>query len=280
MDYYPNCSFKRKNIMPKRLFNNLKEFESYKNPQTVIITDIDGTISNICTEPHEAFVSKSMQDVLKQVEKKFSHLIIITGRSLEDAFKMIDIPGASYMGNHGMEYMDDGQIKPDPATITYISIFNVLYEKLKNELNIDIPGIYIENKQTSISIHYRTTKNPELTRNIILKTLNNMKETENLKIKEGKMIIELRPPVGKDKGNVIKEIIDKYGTKHLLYLGDDVTDVDAFKQISELVNDDEMEGKSIVVCSDEIPLIVSESADYYVKNVDDVENFFKWLIQE
>lgn len=56
--------------------------------------------------------------------------------------------------------------------------------------------------------------------------------------------------------------------------------MDAFKQISQLVENKTINGKSIVVCSNETPLTVSNSADYYVENVDSVETFFKWLIQD
>ncbi|UTB32567.1 MAG: trehalose-phosphatase [Methanobacterium sp. ERen5] len=264
-------------MKPKKLFNNLEKFERFKNPQTVIITDIDGTISKIATRPNEATVSNSMKNVLIQIQKKFHHLIIITGRSLEDAFKMIDIPGAVYIGNHGMEYMDDGLIILDEATVIYIPIFRELNEKLKNDKNINIEGITLETKETSTSIHYRRAQNPETTRKTILKTLNNMEETEKLKIKEGKKIIEIRPPIGNDKGKIINQIIKRYGTKKLIYLGDDVTDMDAFKQISQLVENKTINGKSIVVCSNETPLTVSNSADYYVENVDSVETFLNGL---
>ena len=92
----------------------------------------------------------------------------------------------------------------------------------------------MENKNTSIAIHYRATNNPKTARKTILVSLKNIKITEGLQIKEGKKIIELRPPKGNDKGKIINKIIKNYEARRLIYLGDDVTDVDAFVEISKL----------------------------------------------
>ena len=264
--------------MAKNLVDHLKEFEKYKNPETIIITDIDGTISTITPLPHQAVLTSDMKGILNEIQQKYKLLAIITGRSLEDALKMINIPGVLYIGNHGMEYQRNNEIKTDKKILNYIPQINNLHEDLKQESNIKIPGIIIENKNTSISIHYRSTKDPQKVRKIIIDTLKNIKTIKGLQIKEGKKIIELRPPTGNDKGKIINKIVKNYGANQLVYLGDDVTDVDAFKKISKLNNQKRIEGTTIIVQSNETPEFVKNSAEYYVDGVEDVKNFFKWLL--
>jgi trehalose 6-phosphate phosphatase len=266
--------------MIRNIFDNLKEIEKYKNPETIIVTDIDGTISTIQSLPHEAVITRNMEDVLTKIQKKFMLLAIITGRPLSDAFKMIDIPGILYIGNHGMEYQKNNSVVTDKKILKYIPKINKLYEKLKAEPNIKMSGIILENKNACLSIHYRLSENPQIARKNILQTLKNIKIVEELQIKEGKKIIEIRPPVGNDKGVIIKKIVKKYHTKKLIYLGDDITDVDAFKEINNLSNNNNFQGISIVVQSDETPEFVLNNADYYVKSVEDVKKFFNWLLSD
>jgi trehalose 6-phosphate phosphatase len=264
--------------MPKKLLEHLKELEKYKDPETIIITDIDGTISSIEPLPHQALITDNMKEILNNIQLKFKLLAIITGRSLEDALEMINIPGILYIGNHGMEYLRDNEIVTDKKTLDYIPKISEIHNELKNEPNIKIPGIILENKRACISIHYRSTKDPQSARKTILKTLNNIETPEGLQIKEGRKIIEVKPIIGNDKGKIINKIAKNYHAKKLIYLGDDVTDVDAFQEISKLSNEKIIDGTSILVQSNETPEFVKKNVEYYVDGVDAVEKFFNWLL--
>ena len=264
--------------MPKNLLENLNELEKYKNPETVVVTDIDGTISSIESLPHQAVITNNMKGILNNIQNKFKLLAIITGRLLQDALQMINIQGILYIGNHGMEYQRNNEIVTDKKALKYIPKIIDIYDELKNEPNMNQPGIILENKNTCISIHYRSTNNPQSVRKNILKTLKNIKTTEDLQIKEGKKIIELRPPIGNDKGNIINKIVENYNANKLIYLGDDITDVDAFKEISKLNKENKIDGTSILVQSNETHEFVKKNAEYYVNNVEDVEKFFKWIL--
>ena len=233
--------------MPKNLLDNLKEIEKYKNPETIIVTDIDGTISSIETLPQQAVITNNMKGTLNNIQQKFKLLSIITGRSLKDALEMINIDGILYIGNHGMEYQRNNEIVTDKKTLKYIPKINDLYMKLKNESNLKQSGIILENKNACITIHYRTAQDTQSARKTILKTLKDIQTTEGLQIKEGRKIIEVRPPIGNDKGKIINKIVKNYEAKKLIYLGDDITDVDAFREISKLSTEKNIEGTSILV---------------------------------
>ena len=264
--------------MPKSLIDHLKEIEKYKNPETIIVTDIDGTISTITPLPQQAVITKSMKEILNKIQQKFKLLAIITGRSLENAIEMINISNILYIGNHGMEYQRNNKIITDKKTLKYIPQITNLHKTLEQESSIKIHGIILENKNTSISIHYRSTKDPQKAHKTIIDTLKDNKTMNGLQIKEGKKIIEVRPPTGNNKGKIINKIVKNYGANQMIYLGDDVTDVDAFKEISKLSKSKKFEGTSILVQSDETPEFVKNNAEYYVNSVEDVQNFFQWLL--
>ncbi len=62
-------------------------------------------------------------------------------------------------------------------------------------------------------------------------------------------------------------------------MGDDITDVDAFNKLRELVSLNKIEGVAIAVKSVEVPPYVVEHADYWVDDVDEVGRFLRWLTE-
>jgi trehalose 6-phosphate phosphatase len=86
---------------------------------------------------------------------------------------------------------------------------------------------------------------------------------------EGKMMVELRPPIQSvHKGAALRHLANERGLHSVLYLGDDVTDADAFRVLREALA---FRGASVVVGSQETPREVLDAADYRVEGVDDVE---------
>lgn len=264
--------------MPKSLLKNLKAFERFKNDQkTVIVTDMDGTISKIAPTPGEAVLSPSMKDVILKLSEKFQMVAVVSGRPVEDVKKMIGIEGLLYIGNHGMEYMRNGQVQVDEETKGYIKPINEALCRLKKEESCNAEGVLLEDKGLCFSIHYRLCKDPSA-REILLNTLKDMEELKGLQVKEGRKVIEIRPPTGYDKGKILERIIHENNIKKLLYLGDDVTDSDAFRKLNELKNQGSVDGESLIIISGEIPYEIKEEASYFLESVDDVQRFFKWLL--
>lgn len=264
--------------MPKSLMKNLNAFERFKNDRrTAVVTDVDGTIIQIAPTPAEAVLSPSMKDVIIKLSRKFQMVAVVSGRSVEDVKRMIGIEGLLYVGNHGMEYMKSGQVQVDEDTKRYIQLINEAACKIKKEESCNVEGVLLEDKGLCFSIHYRLCKDPN-TRETLLDTIKDMEELKGLQIKEGRKVIEIRPPTGYDKGKILERIIHENNIKKLVYLGDDVTDSDAFRKLNELKNQGKVDGESIIIISGEIPSRIKEEASYFLESVDDVQRFFKWLV--
>jgi trehalose 6-phosphate phosphatase len=264
--------------MGKYLFDNLKCLSEFKNDKsTAIITDIDGTISEIAPAPEKALVTDSMKKELIKLKEKFGLLVIISGRSVYSAYKMVGVEGILYVGNHGLEYLFEGEYSVAEGVEKYLPALKQITGELKEELS-DIPGILLEDKGICSSIHYRQCDEPEIARANIINSIKKCAESKNLQVAEGRKLVELKPPLGYDKGFIIHKIIEENDLKKIIYLGDDITDVDAFQKLKDLKNANEIQSATILVLSLEIPKYIKNSASFFVHDVREVLKFFRWLL--
>lgn len=266
--------------MPKYLFDNLKYLEAFKeDTSTSIITDIDGTISKIAPTPNEALVTNSMRETLVKLNEKFKLVAVISGRSVENARKMVDVEGLLYVGNHGLEFLKDEQLYVRPEVEKYLPQIKKMGQKIEMGDLSCINGLIFEDKGICYSIHYRLSDSSENAREKILTTLIADPECKKMKISEGRCLIELKPPVSYDKGTILDEIIQEYHLKKIIYLGDDITDLDAFRTLKKLENEGKISNARVLVISPEIPPYVKKGSSFYVNDVDEVLKFFQWLLK-
>jgi len=265
--------------LSKYLFDNLNYLKTFKNDSsTAIVTDVDGTISEIVPTPDEAMVTESMQNALIKLHEKFQLVAVVSGRSVLNAREMVGVEGLLYVGNHGMEFLKNNHLSMDPQVEKYLPQIKKTGKKIKEGDLSRINGLIFEDKGICYSIHYRCSHSPENVREKILNTLQKDPECKNLNISEGRRLVELKPPVNCDKGTILHGVIDQYNLKKIIYLGDDITDSDAFNKLKELENEGKIEGAGILVRSSEIPSYVKKHSSFFVNDVDEVLKFFQWLL--
>jgi trehalose 6-phosphate phosphatase len=262
----------------KYLFDSLEEFKEFKEDnKSAILIDIDGTISEITQTPEEAVVTLSMRNEIKKLKKKFQTVGIISGRTVENAMDMVGVDGLLYIGNHGMEYLIDGEIIIDSDAMKYHEHIKSISQDLKKSELSQIKGLKFEDKGICFSIHYRECESQEDLRKKILEVVDRFIDNKELKLTVGRKIVELKPHISRDKGYIVGKIIENYYLNHVIYIGDDITDYDAFTKLKELGITSNIKSASILVHSNEIPDYMKNSSLFYVKNVDEVQRFFKWI---
>ena len=70
----------------------------------LLLLDIDGTITPIAATPAAAVVSDEVRRAIEELTRASGvHVAIVTGRSVEDARRLVGVNGAWYLGNHGLE---------------------------------------------------------------------------------------------------------------------------------------------------------------------------------
>jgi trehalose-phosphatase len=85
--------------------------------------------------------------------------------------------------------------------------------------------------------------------------------------------------VAVNKGTAVLELIQEYSLQGGIYLGDEITDIDAFRAIHTACRDLDFQGFAVGITSQEMPEKLVAEADFTLSGVNDVERFLKWLSQ-
>jgi trehalose 6-phosphate synthase/phosphatase len=216
-----------------------------------LFLDYDGTLTPIVSSPEKAVLSAAMRSRLNRL-KKMVFLAVISGRSLKDIRKKVGVGGILYAGNHGAELGDESEAAGMPEWNYDRPMLEEYLGRLQ-EATTYIPGIFIEDKMITASIHFRQVPIPYLGKlfNLIF---NLAKDYDRFfALRSGKKVFEIRPLQAPDKGAAVSLILKKLGRGKLpVYIGDDMTDEDAFLALKD-------KGISISIGK-------SLNADYYLSS--------------
>lgn len=237
-----------------------------------LMTDIDGTISPIAATPEAARVSDDAREQLRILAQRLDCVAAISGRSASDAAAMVGIPHMQYIGNHGLEVWRDGVAEPIAEARPYAAAVGAVLRVAQEQLTL--PGILVEHKGVTGSIHYRQAADPAAAEAAIAAVLQSLANAHGLRLTQGRMVWELRPPLEVNKGTAVRRLVSQYKLKSVIFLGDDRTDADAFTVLRELRQRGECVTISVGVLAPETPSIVRELADVLVEGVSGVE---RWL---
>lgn len=233
-------------------------------------------MSEIVRTPGEARILPECRRFLRLLAEKFPLVAIVSGRSVNAAKKIVGLDSLTYIGSHGMERWVDGRSEFAPGLEKYPEIIGSTLNEIKPYLPHE--GIIVEDKEVTASIHYRLTQDPRAAREVILGALRKAPHARDLRIMQNKMIIELLPPEGFNKGTAVSALIKEYRLWGAVYLGDDITDVDAFRVLHQISGDD-FKGLAIAVTGNDMPGELFEEADFTLNGVGDVARFLEWLCE-
>ena len=178
-----------------------------------------------------------------------------------------------------MESWDHGHTSVMPEARPLVSQIHRLAEVVKAGL-APHRGLLVEDKSLCLAVHYRRTHNPTTARDAILDFLKKVPDARGFTIQEGKMVIEIRLPVAADKGTALKSIVEQYGLRSAVVIGDDLTDIDAFRMLIKLREETVFQGITIAVQAEHTPTDLLGQADYELADTEMVEIFLSWIAEE
>lgn len=201
----------------------LNSLRSFVDTSTLFAFDLDGTLAAIVSDPQQIEISTAIEKELINL-KAHAVLAIITGRSREDAQKHLGLVPDYLIGNHGAEGL--------PGWENRLDEFKRLVAKWDGQLHALLSqsaaqGMVIENKGTSISIHYRNAPRKESTKELILRMIDQLEPKP--KCLAGKCVVNLLPNAAPDKGMALLDLMRRGGYAKGFFVGDDVTDEDVFR---------------------------------------------------
>jgi trehalose 6-phosphate phosphatase len=178
--------------------------------------DFDGTLAPIVAVPSHARMRSETSRLLAEAARLYS-CIVVSGRAHSDLLGRLDgIPVRGVVGNHGVEPWETSQELADEVQRWR----PLLEQKLR-----DLPGVTIEDKSFSVSVHYRRARDKERARAQILDAAAALGD---VRVIGGLQVVNILPPGAPDKGTALVSERERLGCESAIYVGDDETDEDVF----------------------------------------------------
>jgi trehalose 6-phosphate phosphatase len=174
-----------------------------------------------------------------------------------------------------MEAWSHGKAAPVAEAGQYIGAIEVVMRQAQAQ--ITMPGVMFENKGVTASVHYRLTSDPHYVGAQIGTVLQQLATEHGLRLTEGRLVWELRPPLEINKGTAIRQVVQQYKLRGVIFLGDDRTDADAFAVLRELRANANCVTLNVGVVAVETPAVVRELADVLVEGIAGTEQFLSDL---
>lgn len=198
-----------------------------------VFFDFDGTLSDIVEDPDAARPVAGAVDALAALAASCP-VAVLSGRDLADVRARVGLAGIWYAGSHGFELTGpDGAHHQNDAAADALPVLAGAAASLRERLE-SIPGVVVEHKRFAVAVHYRNAARDRV--GDVTAAVRDAGRQLRLRVTTGREVIELRPEIDWDKGRTLHWILDRLGTGPVtpLYLGDDITDEDAFDAVADL----------------------------------------------
>jgi trehalose 6-phosphate phosphatase len=207
-----------------------------------LLLDVDGTLAPIVARPELAVVPEETRAELERLVGRYALVGCVSGRTSEDAARVVGVSGVRYVGEHGLEL--------DPAADEWadrLAAFAATVDRPSE------PG-----KRLTLAFHYREADDEE----VAVRSLEQIAKRargEGLRPSWGRKVLEIRPPLDVDKGTAVRRLLTTARLRRALYAGDDTTDLDAFRGLDGLEV-----AVRVAVVSEESPDDLGRAADLLV----------------
>jgi trehalose 6-phosphate phosphatase len=226
-----------------------------------VLFDIDGTLAPIVRDASAASVPKDTRSQLAALAKRYGTVACVSGRPAAVARRMVAIGSIDYVGNHGCELLRAGSVDVvlDRAVAAYASRVEA-FALAADTTESQRLGITREDKGPIAAFHWRGAPD-EPAALATVDTIERAAHAAGLSTHRGRKVLEVRPPVPIDKGLGILFLLGRRRPASGLYVGDDLTDLDAFRGLREVVSGHAV---CIAVNSPEAPAELLGDADSVV----------------
>ena len=172
---------------------------------------------------------------------------IISGRGLEKVTSFVQLSELYYAGSHGLDIAGPatGRAGAPDAPVLHqpvpwaVALMDTVHDALVARV-ADIPGASVEHNKFCVSVHYRLC--PDRWPEVEDALADVVAAHEQLHVTRGRKVFEVRPKVAWDKGKALLFLLEELGLLQggaggapdvfAVYLGDDVSDEDAFATLA------------------------------------------------
>jgi trehalose 6-phosphate phosphatase len=187
----------------------------FAQSRALVAFDFDGTLAPIVDDPEEARMRPSTAKLLRRLCSLYP-CIVISGRSCRDVCSHLRGSGVRYVvGNHGGDLGDAPELRRIASQ----------WKALLLPALAGLDGVRIEDKGLSLTIHYRQSPEKEKARRKIFRLARGLRGARLIPSKQALNVV---PEMAPHKGMALEAQRTKLQCDTALYVGDDVTDEDAF----------------------------------------------------
>ncbi|MGW1340232.1 trehalose-phosphatase [Kribbella sp. NPDC002412] len=208
------------------------------DPATAVIsTDFDGVLSPLVEDPAMSRPVEGSLDALARLARSVNQVAIVTGRPALVAIELTGVTGHPglgrlvVLGHYGLERWDaaTGRVTSDPVPSGVAEARDRLPGLLQE---LGLADAFVEDKESSLAVHTRRMADPTGAFDRLRAPLTELAESTELRLEPGNLVLELRPP-GIDKGVALRRLLEDTGAQSILYAGDDLGDLAAYRAIEE-----------------------------------------------
>lgn len=197
-----------------------------------LFLDVDGTLLEIAETPQGVHVPASLKELLESLRWRLDGaLALVSGRSLASLDQLFSPLRFIASGVHGCERRTaDGHVlRPEVDAATIARVRNQLAEFVRGH-----EGLLLEDKHYAVAMHFRRA--PEM-QDEVYRVMNEalVQLGPTFAFQAGKSVLELRPGAW-TKGSSITAFMQEapFIGRTPVFIGDDVTDEDAFAVVNEM----------------------------------------------
>lgn len=193
-----------------------------------LFLDFDGTLTPLRPRPEDVQLDESTRStLLRLVRSPRFRVWVVSGRRRADIRARVRVPGIRYLGLHGWEGRSGNHVPEETRRVVSCA------KNWIGSLLLNTPGIWIEDKDVTFAVHYRSVseKGVRDARQLLRGVLEALEGS--LHVVKGKKVWEVAPRELEDKGVAIKQELSAIGGLAVpVYVGDDLMDEPAFDACS------------------------------------------------
>ena len=193
-------------------------------PQLLVACDYDGTVAPIVVDPWRASPRRETVVAMRGLaDQPQTNVAVISGRSLRDLAALSRLPEEiRLVGSHGSEFDVGFSSELTAAAVARRSEITHAIGEVAGRTE----GSYVELKPASVAFHYRMVGDDAAA--LAIEAIEEgPAQLDGVHVKYGKKVVELSV-VETNKGAALETIRRQVGATAVLFIGDDVTDEDAF----------------------------------------------------
>jgi trehalose 6-phosphate phosphatase len=249
--------------------------------RAAVLLDIDGTLAPIVDRAAEASVPEGTRQLLIAVARRYGIVACVSGRRASEARAMVSIGTITYLGSHGAELLRAGWTEAvlDPTVEGWVRRIHDFAHEVDTG-DVRRHRVRLEDKGAIVAFHWRGAPDEAAAKSAV-DAIAARAEAAGLRTHWGRKVLEVRPPVRIDKGAGIAKLLEDADVEIALYVGDDTTDLDAFRTLGQLVADGKLErAVRVGVRSEEGPSAITAEADLVVDGTEGVSELLRLLVSD